>query len=225
MKQHSITKNLLTASVPAAIALGLFSGCSSEKIVARTDPNRPSIVQVSEGYDTFGRKWESDTVVRDEHMLLTFAGTITDIDYANRELTLKDSQGRIETFEVSKKVLRFNEAKVGDKVSVDYYLGFKAEIRKPTAAEAQNPLVVVETAGRTGPGEDPAAGVARRLRAVVTIESMDRTAQTITVKGPLGKHYVVRVADPSNFDKAQIGDTIVVTFTEASAVSFNPAAN
>jgi hypothetical protein len=36
-------------------------------------------------------------------------------------------------------VQRFNEAKVGDKVSMDYYLGFNAEVRKPTAEEELNP--------------------------------------------------------------------------------------
>jgi hypothetical protein len=105
------------------------------------------------------------------------------------------------------------------------YLGFNAEVRKPTAAEAQNPLLVVETAGRTGPDAAPAADIARRIRAVVTIEAMDRAAQTMTVKGPLGTHYVAHGVDPSNFDKVQIGDTIVVTFTEAFSVSLKPAGN
>ena len=89
---------------------------------------------------------------RNEFVLLNFTGTITDIDYANREMTLKGPQGRIETFVVDKKVQRFNEAKVGDKVSVDYYLGFNAEVRKPTAEEEQNPLVVLETDGQGGAG-------------------------------------------------------------------------
>jgi hypothetical protein len=52
---------------------------------------------------------------------------------------------------------------------------------------------------------------------------MDRAAQTVTVKGPRGKYYVARVIDPSRFDKVQIGDTIVLTFYEAAAVSLKPA--
>lgn len=212
-------------ALPAAVAASLLCGCSSEKIVARTDPNRPSIVQVSEGYDTFGRKWESEVISRDTAVLLTVTGTIIDIDYADREVTIQGPQGRIETFVVGKKVQRFNEAKVGDKVTLDYYLGMNAEVRKPTAEEAQNPLVVVETVARAGADADPTGGVARRIRAVVTIESMDRAAQTVTVKGPRGKHFVARVADPSNFDKVHIGDTIVLTFTEAAAVSLRPAGN
>jgi hypothetical protein len=223
-------KNLQTPAVLAAIAASFLSGCSSEKITDRTDPSRPGTVQVSEGYDTFGRKWgdtKPEMLTRNEAVLRTFTGTITDIDYADadRELTLKDSQGRIETFVVAKTVPGLNEAKVGDKVSLEYYVGFNAEVRKPTAEEMQNPLVVVETVGRGGAAADPADHIVRRIRAVVTIEGMDRAAQTLTVKGPRGKCYVARVADPSRFDKVQIGDTIVMTFTEAAAVSLKPAGN
>ena len=218
-------RNLLTLAVPAAVAASFLSGCSSDKITARTDPTRSSIVQVNEGYDTFGRKWDSDALTRSNSVRLSFTGTITDIDYATRELTLKGSQGRIETFVMGKEVRRLNEAKVGDTVSLDYYLGFIAEIRKPTAAEAQNPLVVVDSVSRAGLDADPAGNVARRIRAVVTIESLDRAAQTVTVKGPRGKYFVARVANPSDFDKVQIGDTIVLTFTEAAAISLKPAGN
>jgi hypothetical protein len=126
---------------------------------------------------------------------------------------------------VDKSVQRLNEAKVGDKVSVDYYLGFNAEVRKPTAAEEQNPLIVLEAAGKAGPEADPAAGAVRRIRAVVTIEALDKSAQTVTVKGPRGKYFTARVKDPSRLDKVHIGDTIVMTFTEAAAISLKPAAN
>jgi hypothetical protein len=57
----------------------------------------------------------------------------------------------------------------------------------------------------------------------VTIEGLDRQANTITVKGPRGKHFTARVADPSRFDQVHIGDTIVLIFTESAAVSLDPA--
>jgi hypothetical protein len=192
---------------------------------------------VQEGYDTVGRKWEDETkepvppaakpevMSRTDFVLLNYTGTITDIDYPNREMTLKSSQGQLETFAVDKKVQRFNEAKVGDKVSIDYYLGFNAEVRKPTAEEERNPLVVMETAGRAGPDAPAAAHSMRRIRAVVTIEGLDRAAQTITVKGPRGKYFVARVVDPSRFERVRVGETILMTFTEAAAISLKPAGN
>ncbi len=210
----------------AALSATFLTGCCSEQIIARTDPNRPSIVQVSEGYDTFGRKWaEPQMITRKEAMLVTYTGTIIAIDYTNREVTLRDSQGRIETLHVTKKVLRFNEAKVGDKVTVDYYISFDAEVRPPTAEEKQTPLVELKTVDRSAAGKNPAGDVVRQVRAVATIEAIDRQAKTVTIKGPLGKVYVARVLDASRLDKVEVGDTVVVTFTEAAAVSLQPAKN
>jgi hypothetical protein len=217
-------RNLRMLAVPASIAASFLIGCSSAlRITDRTDPTRPSAVQVQEGYDTFGRKWE--VLSRNDFVLLNYTGTITDIDYPDREMTLEGPQGHLETFVVDKKVQRFNEAKVGDKVSIDYYLGFNAEVRNPTAEEQQNPLVVVETAGRAGLHAAPAAHDMRQIRAVVTIVSLDRSAQTVTVKGPRGKYFVARVADPSRLEKVRIGQTILMTFTEATAISLKPAGN
>ena len=56
---------------------------------------------------------------------------------------------------------------------MDYYLGFNAQIRKPSAEEEQNPLVVMEATGRAGADEAPAATGQRQIRAVVTIEGLD----------------------------------------------------
>ena len=160
---------------------------------------------------------------RSESLLLTYTGTITDIDYADREMTLKGPEGRLETFVVDKKVQRFNEARVGDKVSLDYYLGVTAEVRPPTNEEKANPLVVLDAVSRAGPESAPAGYETRRVRAVVTVEAMDKSAQTVTVKGPRGKYFTARVADPSRLEKVRVGQTILMTFPEAAAISLKPA--
>jgi hypothetical protein len=224
IKQNTMKTNLQTLVVPVAIAASFLIGCSTSKdVTGRADPTRESAAQVREGYDTFGRKWE--VLSRNESALLTYTGTITDIDYADREMTLKGPKGDLETFVVDKKVQRFREAKVGDKVSMHYYLGFDAEVRPPTNEEKANPLVVVDAAGKASPDAAPAAYDMRHVRAVVTIEAMDKSAQTVTVKGPRGKYYTARVKDPSRLDKVRIGDSILMTFTEATVVSLEPAAN
>ncbi len=167
---------------------------------------------------------EPKMITRNDVQILNFTGTITDLDYAKREVTLQDSQGQSATFAVDKDVQRFHEAKVGDKVSVNYYTAFNAEVREPTAEEREHPLVVLQATGRAGSEEDPAGTNKQQIRAVVTIEALDRVNQTITVKGPGGKNYITRVADPSRFDQVHIGDTIVINFTESEAVSLTPAA-
>jgi hypothetical protein len=178
----------------------------------------PALAQVKPASETAARS-------REEHVLLSLAGRIEAIDYANREVTLKDQAGHVETFFVSEDVKRFGEAKVGDNVTAKYYAGFVAELRKPTPEEEKEPLVVLEGAGRAAASAAPAGGGARRIKAVVTIEGLDRPTETITVRGPAGHYYMAHVADPENLTKMHIGDTIVVTLTEAAVVSLERASN
>lgn len=152
-------------------------------------------------------------------MLLTLSGKIEAIDLKTREVTLRGPSGRVETVVVDEKVKRLAEAKVGDTVTVNYYMGYVAELRKPTPEEEQNPLVVLEEAGKAGKDAPPGAVGMRKVRAVVTIEGLDRPTQTVTVKGPLGRYWVARVADPARLEQAHIGEKIVVIFTQAAAVS------
>ena len=191
-----------------------------EPVSASAPPPEPEPVAAAVGAPA-----QREVLRRSDSVALNYTGTITDIDHATREMTLKGPEGRLETFVVDKKVQRFNEAKVGDKVSMDYILGYDAEVRKPTPEEERNPLVVLDTASTNtrGSGAPPEAHDKRRIRAVVTIEAMDRAAQTVTVKGPRGKHFVTRVADPSRLEQVNIGDTVLMTFTESTAISLKPA--
>jgi hypothetical protein len=156
---------------------------------------------------------------REDTILLSLTATVEAIDHTNREVTLKGPLGNEVTFTVDERVKRLDEVKVGDQVRADYYVSVAAEIRKPTAEEEKNPIVVLDAAGKAPPGTSPAAGGLRRIKVVTTIEGLDRPTQTVTVKGPRGRYLTARVADPSRLTQVRIGDHIVVTYTEALAIS------
>jgi hypothetical protein len=151
--------------------------------------------------------------------LVSLTATVEAIDYTNREVTLKGPLGNEATFTVDQRVKRLDEVKVGDQIRADYYISVAAELRKPTPEEEKNPLVVLDAAGKAPPGTSPAAGGLRRLKVVATIEGLDRPSQTVTLKGPRGRYLTVRVADPARLTQARIGDHVVITYTEALAVS------
>jgi Cu/Ag efflux protein CusF len=160
---------------------------------------------------------------REAAVLVTVTATVEAIDQKTREVTLKGQLGNTVTFTVDPAVKRLNEVKVGDVVRSDYYISFAAELRKPTSEEEKHPLVVLDAAGKAPPGASPAAGSLRRFKVVTTIEGLDRPTQTVTVKGPRGNYLTARVADPSNLTKMRIGETIVVVYTEALAISVEKA--
>jgi len=160
---------------------------------------------------------------REKTVLVTVEASIEAVDYTNREVVLKGPLGNKVTFTVDKSVKRFDEFKVGDVVRADYYVSVAAELREPTAQEKETPFVMLEEAGKAPPGTSPAAGGLRRFKVVATIEGLDRPTQTVTVRGPRGNYLTVRAQDPSRLTQLRIGDTVVVTYTEALAVSLEKA--
>jgi hypothetical protein len=163
------------------------------------------------------------TMSREDTVLVTATASVEAINYAKREVSLKGSLGNTMTFTVDERVQRFNEIKVGDLVQADYYVSFAAELRKPTKQEMKNPITLLEGTAKAPAGTAPAAGGLRRYKVVTTIEGLDRPTRTITVRGPLGNYCTARVADPSRLPKMRIGDNIVVTNTEALAISLEKA--
>src|SRR5690348_3244965 len=78
----------------------------------------------------------------EDEVLVSATATVQAVDVEKRELTLKGPLGNVETLTVDKSVKRLNEIKVGDEVTAKYYISVAAELREPTAAEKDNPLLV-----------------------------------------------------------------------------------
>jgi hypothetical protein len=156
---------------------------------------------------------------REDAILVSITATVQAVDMDKREVTLKGALGNTVTLVVDKRVKRLDEVKVGDQVTADYYVSFAAELREPTPEEKASPLMVLGTKGKAPPGTDPAAGGLRMFKVVTTVEGLDRPTQSLTVKGPMGNYVTARVARPETLEKLRLGDNIVITYTEALAVS------
>jgi hypothetical protein len=178
-----------------------------------------ALVVLSQNIVSAAEQTETKPVTRQEGELTTITATVESVDLDKREVTLKGPLGNTVTVKADKSVKRLDEIKAGDTVRATYYQSVVAALREPTAEEKANPLVVEEGAARTPETEAPGAGVALRVKAVATIESIDRSAQTITVKGPRGKTVTAKVQNPENLEKMEVGKTIVIAYTEALALT------
>jgi hypothetical protein len=161
----------------------------------------------------------ADTPTREDAVLVSITATIEALDHETREATLRGPLGNMVSFTVDERVERLAEFKVGDAVTAEYFVSMAYELREPTAAEREAPLVILDAAAKAGDGSSPAAGAVSRIRAVCTIEGLDRPTETATLKGPRGRYATVRVADPANLPHLRIGQSVVVTYTETLAVS------
>lgn len=149
----------------------------------------------------------------------TITATVAAINHETREVTLKGPLGNDISFIASEQVQRLNEVAVGDKVTVDYLVSLAGEVRAPTEAEKKTPYAVSTEQARAPDSKAPAAGLVRTIRVVGTIEKLDATIQLVTLKGPRGNTLPVRVTNPAKFQQLHVGDTVIMTYTEAIAIS------
>jgi Cu/Ag efflux protein CusF len=166
------------------------------------------------------QKESSEEPLRTEAaVLVSVTGTVQAVDPAKREVTLKGPLGNTVTFAVAKRVRRFNEIKAGDNVTANYYISLAGELREPTTEEKETPITVLNGLARAPEGTEPAAGGLHQVKVVTSVEGLDLPTRTVTLKGPRGNYVTVRPQEPNNLKKLRLGDTIVVTYTEALAVS------
>jgi hypothetical protein len=156
---------------------------------------------------------------REKWSLVSAEGKVTEINKETRDITLMGSQGELVTITASDAVKRFDEISVGDTVTFDYYTYMKAEFRAPTAEELEEPLVVLVEGGKAPEGMDPGAIIGAQVKAVVTIEILNRPFMLATVKGPNGNYTSIPMEDETLMTQLHIGQVVILTYTEAMAVS------
>jgi len=168
--------------------------------------------EVSGTSDKMGEKPSGETVSLVESM-----ATVQYLDYNTRMATLKADNGNTLTFRVSNEVKNLDQVKVGDKVKFQYYESVAWEVKK--AGETSPGIVKAEGVKYSGAEQLPAKLETTQTTVVTTIEAIDRQNQTVTLKGPAGKSVVVKARHPENLEKVKEGDHVMITYTEALAVS------
>jgi len=144
---------------------------------------------------------------------------ITAIDRDTRDITLEGPLGNTITLAADEAVTRFDEFEVGDLVQATYAESISGELRAPTEAELENPWIELDGAALAEADMMPAAGVGRVVRAVCTIEGLNRATGSVTVQDPRGLYHVIPDVDPANMEKLSIGAPIIITYSQAVALS------
>lgn len=147
------------------------------------------------------------------------SAVITDIDSKTREITLEGPLGNLITIEAGPEITRFEEFSVGDLVVATYVSSISGELRAPTEAELAEPMVVLDAAAVAGQGAEPGAAAGLSVRAICTVEGMNRMAGTVMLQDPEGDFHIIEDVDPENMKGVALGDTIIVTYTQAFALT------
>lgn len=146
--------------------------------------------------------------------------TVTKIDQATREVTLKPDDGEEFSFVASDEVKNLAQVKVGDRVTVTYAEALAYEVKK--GGQVASPTTVV--AGKSAdPGTRPEGAIARQTTATVAIVAIDPKVPSVTFKGPAGNTKTIKVMHPEKLQGVQVGDTVEITYTEALAIKLEAA--
>ena len=151
-------------------------------------------------------------------MAIEIDAEVIAVDVETRELVLLLPTGEVVTTVVDEAVERLDEISEGDLLAVTYLAALAADLREPTEEELANPWVEGIDAGAAGSEDAPGAAVVMAVRAVCTIEGMNRLLGTVTILDPRGKAHVIGDVPAARIEQLSIGQSVVMTFTQAVAV-------
>lgn len=153
--------------------------------------------------------------------LVDLKGTITALDVATRDVTLKTDKGEELSFVVGPDVQRLGDLKVGDRVEIQYYESLTLKLSKveggtPSASDTTTEM-------RAEPTELPGGIKSQTTTITAKITAVDAKAGTMTLVGPKGRSVTLDVA-ADVLAKMKVGDLVSAVYTQAVAASVSRAA-
>ena len=146
---------------------------------------------------------------------LIYDGEVTKIDAATRTVTLKNKDGET-SIVAGPEVKNFAEIKVGDHFDVVYELAVAIElvkVKNPGTTSEQ-----VSTSTTTAPqGDKPGMITTNTVTATANVEAIDTTKNVVSLKGPQGNVFKVKVQNPDLMKDIAVNDQVKVVYTEAIA--------
>ncbi len=139
---------------------------------------------------------------------------VVSLDKLTRAITLKGPRGTVVEVMVDESVKNFEALKPGDFVSVRYVQALALELQK-TGDAAGKPPQFSERATARG----------REVGAIAKVTAVDPKAKTVSLTGPRGNTVTLDVRNLRQAKALKVGDEVQVTYTEAVALSVEPAKN
>ena len=139
------------------------------------------------------------------------------INHETREVTLRGPEGNSASFIASEEARNLDQVQVGDIVMAEYVQSMSIEVFandgvEPGAGE-------IAAMGRSEKGEMPGMAAIDTVVVTATVEEINIEANTFKLKGPSGEIKEYEAQNPENLKKAEVGDLVVITYTEAVAIT------
>lgn len=155
------------------------------------------------------------------------SATVEAIDLSTRMVVLRESDGTEFALVVDPEVRNLDQVKVGDRVVTRYRESLGAQLRKrgDGSGDTQAPAVST-TAARAADGAKPSVTASTQTSQTVRITNVDAKNHIVSFYGSDGLARVLPVRSPQGQEfiaGLKPGDEVELTYTEAVAMSVEPA--
>ena len=155
--------------------------------------------------------------------MTTATATVTNIDLATRQVTLRRPDGSTLLVIAGEQVRNLPQLRVGDTVTIEFYDTLALELKKGgTGVPTSRTDSFSES--RAALGQRPGGITTREIVIVADVIAVDAPTQTISLRGPGGRVVILPLRDPEQFKRIAVGDQVEATYVEAAALSITPGA-
>ena len=148
---------------------------------------------------------------------MTISAVVEAIDHETRVVTVRKPDGEAVTFTASDEARNLDQVEVGDVLVAEYIESVSIDVIANEGMEAG--AAEASAMARTKEGEMPGFAAMDATVVTATVEAINLEMNTFKLKGPDGtvNEYVAR--NPENLKRAAVGDLVVITVTEALAIT------
>jgi Cu/Ag efflux protein CusF len=175
--------------------------------VSQDKPAREVAASTSPGMGTFKE-------------VIRATGVIQAMDLEKRHITIKDSHGKVHVFGIGPEARNLDQLKVGDKVSVRYAQALTLTLMKD--GKELRSRVETLSGDRTKAGQRPGGAIGEKVEVTADVVAVNRKTHMVTLRGT---EYEVdlKIRDPEQLKMIKVGDQVHAVYTEAVALSVEPA--
>jgi hypothetical protein len=153
--------------------------------------------------------------------VIEIRAVVVGLDKAARSFDLKGPKGRVVTLTAGDEVKNFDQIQLGDHVVARFLQAVTLELKKGGTGIMQRTDTKDAVAAK--PGERPGVAAARQVHVLANVVEVNKKTMTVTLKGPKGNYVDLVLQDPKQIARVKKGDQVEAVFTEAVALTVEPA--
>ena len=150
----------------------------------------------------------------------TTVAKVEAVDLKSRKVTLSSLQGDLFIIHAGKEAVNLPQLKKGDMVDISYGQELKVWMAEPGEVLNEQSAAVI----RAKPGSKPQGMGVRETSVTAKILALDKTNELAKLELANGSVVVVKVENPANLNKVNVGDTLAISYLEVLDIAVRKGA-